>query len=188
MRGRRVWFAMQPGHTRHAAAAEPQARHIIAPQDTEVRQHTGEYDMKFWHFALAAVTIGTAVGFAWPAAADPLPMDNPTPINGVEVVCTGIGSAQDDPHWKAYPVRVEFSNGGAQYLAGAHVTLSSGGKQLVAFDCSGSWVLFSVKPGTYKVSATLTNQAGSGERSATFSAPASGQKRVVIQFPIQPNQ
>jgi hypothetical protein len=144
--------------------------------------------MKFWHFAAVAVAIGVAIGFAWPAAADAIPMDNPATLNGIDVVCTGIGSAQDDPRWKTYPVRVEFSNGGAQYLAGAHVSLSSGGKQLTAFDCSGSWVLFRVKSGNYKVSATLTDQPGSGERSATFSPPATGQKRVVIQFPVAPNK
>ena len=48
--------------------------------------------------------------------------------------------------------------------------------------------LFRVKPGSYTVSATLTDQPGSGERSATFSPPVSGQKRVVIQFPVQPNK
>jgi hypothetical protein len=142
--------------------------------------------MKFLDLALIAAVLATTLASA--AAADPMPMDNPTTMNGVEVVCTGIGSSQQDPRWPSYPVRVEFSNGGAQYLAGAHVTLRSGGKQVAAFDCSGSWVLFRVKPGSYKVSATLTEQPGSGERSATFSPPASGQKRVVIQFPIQPNQ
>jgi hypothetical protein len=144
--------------------------------------------MKFWHFALAAMAVGTALGFAWPAAADALPMDNPITMNGVETVCTGIGSAQDDPRWKSYPVRVEFSNGGAQYLAGGHVTLKSGNTQLGSFDCSGAWVLFRLKPGSYTVSATLTDQTGGGERSVNFSPPASGQKRVVIQFPIQPNK
>src|SRR3954447_2293827 len=144
--------------------------------------------MKFWHFALAAVSIGSTLSLAWPVSADPLAMDNPTTINGVEVVCTGIGSGQDDPRWASYPIRVEFSNGGAQYLAGAHVTLRSGAAELASFDCSGSWVLFRLKPGNYKVSASLTDQPGSGERSTTFSPPASGQKRVVIQFPVPPNK
>jgi len=144
--------------------------------------------VKFWYFAVAAVAIGTALGFAWPAVADPMPMDNPTSLNGVEVVCTGIGSAQQDPRWMDYPVRVEFSNGGAQYLAGAHVTLRNGAKELASFYCSGSWVLFRLKPGSYKVSATLTEQQASGERSASFSPPAKGQKRVVIQFPLPANQ
>jgi hypothetical protein len=148
----------------------------------------GKKKVRFWQLALLALAIGTAVGFAWPAGAAPLEMDNPTTLNGVETVCTGIGSAQEDPRWKSYPVRVEFSNGGAQYLAGAHVALSSGGKQLASFDCSGSWVLFRLKPGAYKVSATLTEQSESGERNATFSPPAHGQKRVVIQFPVEPNK
>lgn len=148
----------------------------------------GKRKVKFWQLALLALAIGTAVGFAWPAGADPLEMDKPTTINGTETVCTGIGSAQDDPRWKSYPVRVEFSNGGAQYLAGAHVTLRSGANELASFDCSGSWVLFRLKPGSYTVAAMLHEQPEAGARSATFSPPAHGQKRVVIQFPLPPNK
>lgn len=147
----------------------------------------GKKRVRFWQLALLALAIGTAVGFAWPAGADPLEMDTPGTVNGIETVCTGLGSAQDDPRWKSYPVRVEFSNGGAQYLAGAHVRLSNGAKELASFDCSGSWVLFRLKAGNYTVAATLTEKPEAGERSATFSTPARGQKRVVIQFPVQPN-
>jgi hypothetical protein len=146
--------------------------------------------MKFMYLAAAAVVAGATVGFIWPASADQMAMDNPQTMNGVETVCTGIGSAQDNPAWKAYPIRVEFSNGGAQYLSGAHVELSQGGKTLESFDCAGPWVLFKLANGSYKVSATLTRQNGAkgDTRSASFSPPASGQKRVVIQFPVQPNQ
>jgi hypothetical protein len=146
--------------------------------------------MKFVHLAVAAVAMGTAAGFYWPAEADPMAMDNPVTMNGIETVCTGIGSGQDNPAWKTYPIRVEFSNGGAQYLAGAHVELSQGGKTLTSFDCAGSWVLFKLAPGSYKVSAALTRQDGAkgDTKSATFSPPASGQKRVVIQFPVTANQ
>ena len=145
--------------------------------------------MKFVHWAVAAVLVGGVAGFIWPASADSsLPMDNPTTIDGVQTVCTGIGSAQDDPQWKAYPIRVEFSNDKAQYLAGVHIAMTQGGKTRAAFDCAGSWVLFKLAPGSYKVTATLTGQGGGAPRSATFSPPASGQKRVVIQFPVQPNQ
>jgi hypothetical protein len=46
-----------------------------------------------------------------------------------------------------------------------------------------------LKPGaTYKVAATITGQAGAGEKSATFSPPSSGQKRVVIQYPVASGQ
>lgn len=145
--------------------------------------------MKFTYWAVAAVVAGTVAGFIWPAMADAsLPMDSPTTLNGIETVCTGIGSGQDNPAWGAYPIRVEFSNGGAQYLAGAHIVLDKGGKTLTAFDCAGSWVLFKLPAGSYKVTATMTGQGGGTPRSATFSPPATGQKRVVIQFPVQPNQ
>lgn len=147
--------------------------------------------MKFVHLAAAAVLLGGAAGFIWPAHADPLPMDQPITVNGIETACTGIGDdAQTDPRWPTYPVRVEFSNGGAQYLSGAHVTLSQAGKTLASFDCSGAWVLFkNLKPGAnYKVAATITGQSGAGEKSATFTPPSRGQKRVVIQYPIASGQ
>jgi len=146
--------------------------------------------VKFIHLAAAAVFVGGAAGFIWPAHAETLPMDTPITVNGIETACSGIGDApKTDPRWPAYPVRVEFSNGGAQYLSGAHVTLSQGGKTLTSFDCAGAWVLFkNLKPGaTYKVAATITGQPA-GEKSATFTPPSSGQKRVVIQYPVAPGQ
>ncbi|HEY5048827.1 MAG TPA: hypothetical protein VII49_12495 [Rhizomicrobium sp.] len=117
-------------------------------------------------------------------------MDQPVTIGAVDTVCTGIGDdAQHDPRWLAYPVRIEFSNGGAQYLSGAHVELSTAsGQPLAALDCAGPWVLFKLGPGHYKVNATLTGQQGGGTSSATFSPPEKGQKRVVLGFHIQPNQ
>jgi len=141
--------------------------------------------MKFCHLGVLAIG---AIGFAWPASADPLPMDQPTTVGGIETVCTGIGSAEDDPRWKAYPIRVEFSNADAQYIAGAHVNLSGGGKVLATFDCSGAWVLFKLGSGTYNISASLLDRPDAGERSATFSPLPSGQRRVVIQFPINPRK
>ena len=146
--------------------------------------------MKFVYLAITAIAIGAAAGFAWPAHAQSyVSMDNPITINGVDTVCTGIGDeAQHDPRWAAYPIRVEFSNGGAQYLSGAHVTLSSGGKTLAALDCAGSWVLFKLAPGSYQVEASLLNNQGGGVRSGDFSPPAHGQKRVVLQFKLGANQ
>ena len=146
--------------------------------------------MKFRYLALGVTFVGGLAGYFWPASADvPMPMDNPISIDGVQTVCTGIGEdAQKDPRWLAFPVRIEFSNGGAQYLSGAHVVLSAaGGKTMAALDCEGPWVLFQVGPGTYRVTATLTGQAGAAPVSATFSPPAKGQKRVVLQFKLPAN-
>lgn len=147
--------------------------------------------MRFLCLAVLAIIAGAVAGFIWPARAQSyVPMDNPISIDGVQTVCTGIGDeAQHDPRWASFPIRVEFSNGGAQYLSGAHVVLlTAGGKSLAALDCAGAWVLFKVGPGDYRIDATLLNNQGGGTRSATFSPPAHGQKRVVLQFKLQPNQ
>lgn len=116
------------------------------------------------------------------------PMDTPTTIGGVDTVCTGIGEQAHNPQWSAYPVRIEFSNGGAQYLSGAHVQLATGGgRPIASLDCNGPMVLFRVRPGSYRVTATLVSQPG-GTSSATFTAPPSGQKRVVLDFKVGANQ
>lgn len=117
-------------------------------------------------------------------------MDTPVTVGGIDTVCTGIGDrAEQDPRWLAYPVRIEFSNKQAQYLSGAHVDLATaGGKSLASVDCNGPWVLFRLQPGSYKVRATLMSQQGGGSASATFSPPATGQKRVVLDFSVNGNQ
>ncbi len=145
--------------------------------------------MKRIQAVLAGFSLG-ALAASSAAAQGTIAMDRPVTVGAVDTVCTGIGDdAQRDPRWLAYPVRIEFSNGGAQYLSGAHVELSTAsGKPLAALDCAGPWVLFKLGAGRYKVSATLTGQQGGGEVSATFSPPAKGQKRVVLAFRIQPNQ
>lgn len=124
-----------------------------------------------------------------PQAQGSVPMDKPTTIGGVDTVCTGVGEEAQNPAWLAYPVRIEFSNGGAQYLSGTHVELTTaGGKRVAGVDCDGPWVLFQLQPGSYKVTATLMSQPGGGTSSATFTAPKSGQKRVVLDFKVGPNQ
>jgi len=144
--------------------------------------------MKFVAAAIAVLAGGFAAPAVW--ADTPIPLDTPTTIGGVDTVCTGIGDeAQKDPRWLAYPVRIEFSNGAAQYLSGAHVELAtSSGRPILGLDCQGSWVLFRLSPGAYKVTATLMSQPGGGTSSATFSPPRSGQKRVVLDFKLGPNQ
>jgi len=145
--------------------------------------------MKFSHVA-AAAALAAGVGVV-PAFSDPMPMDQPIGIDGITTVCTGIGDeAQNDPRWKAYPIRVEFSNGGSQYLSGAHVELKDdGGKLLAALDCSGAWVLFQLPAGNYKVSATLLHHPAEPARSARFSPPVGRQQRVVLEFKgVNPNE
>src|SRR6187551_236385 len=81
--------------------------------------------------------------------------DTPTTVNGVEVVCTGVGSAKDDPRWSAYPVKIVLATTGGANLANAHVSIAKGGKELVGLDCDAPWVLARTAPGGYSASATL---------------------------------
>ena len=144
--------------------------------------------MKWPHMLAAAALLALA---ATPGSAESLPMDRPIVIDGIATVCTGIGQAeQTDLRWKAYPIRVEFANSGMQYLAGAHVELKDAhGRTLVTLDCAGAWVLFQLPAGQYTVTATLPDYPDEPARGASFSPPATGQKRVVLEFPgIKPNQ
>lgn len=142
-------------------------------------------------YLIALACLALAAGAA-PALADPLVMDQPVSLNGIETVCTGIGDeAMHDPRWKAYPIRVEFSNGGAQYLAGPHFVLKdTDGKVLTSLDCDGPWVLLQLPAGKeYIAAASFSDDPEDGERSARFKVPGAGhQKRVVLAFPhIPPN-
>jgi len=148
--------------------------------------------MKSVPLALALMAAGGAPALADPtgqmAPPPPVQMDTPITVNGVDTACTGIADSKDDPRWKTYPVRIEFSNGGAQYLAGAHVSLAKGSNVLAAFDCQATWVLFRLPPGNYTVTGTILGSSAK-PRMAKFSPPRGGQKRIVLRFPdFQANQ
>ena len=139
--------------------------------------------MRFRHAAAGAAIAALLAGAA---RASSLPMDAPIKLGSVETVCTGIGEGKNDPRWRTYPVRVEFVDASARYIAGAHVSLTDvAGAPLAEFDCSGSWVLLKLPPGLYTVSARLT-AATSAPVIAKFQPPQTGQSRVVLRFPAQP--
>ena len=130
-----------------------------------------------------AIVISVLVGGAVALPALAL-QDTPTPINGVETVCTGVGSGKDDPRWSNYPVKLVLATPGGADLAGAHVTLSQGGKTLVETDCDAPWILFSPQPGDYTVTASIE---GRGTRTTNVSA-GKAQKTVTLIFPSQTAQ
>lgn len=107
--------------------------------------------------------------------------DTPQNINGVDTVCTGVGSAKDDPRWQAYPVKIVLATTGGADLANAHITLAKGGQTLVETDCDAPWVLFKAPPGRYTATATLIGGSGQSH-SVSFSTSGSGQKEVNILF------
>src|SRR3954465_3328257 len=86
--------------------------------------------------------------------------DTPTTINGVEAVCTGVGSSKDDPRWRAYPVKIVLATTGGANLANAHVSLGKGGREIAALDCDAPWILLRPASGSYSATATLIGGSG----------------------------
>ena len=107
--------------------------------------------------------------------------DTPTTINGVETVCTGVGSAKDDPRWSQYPIKIVLATTGGANLANAHVSLTKGGKEVAGLDCDAPWILFKPPAGNYTATATLIGGSGSSAH-ANFSTGGSGQKEITLTF------
>jgi hypothetical protein len=139
-------------------------------------------------FVLGAAGVAFAQGESEPAndaprSMRPLPLDMPTEVNGVEAVCTGIGSdSRENPLWAEYSLRLEFAAGGRAYVSNEHVRIAGGDAELEVY-CRGPWVLAKLPPGRYEVTAWI---AGADPKSATVSVPATGQRRAVIHFPDIP--
>ena len=126
--------------------------------------------------AVLALTAGAA------QARNELPWNTPVKVSGVETVCTGIGSSGSDPRWKAYPVRIEFSNKRHEWVSDVDVVLAKAdGSELAKLFCGANWVLFKLAPGDYSVTATVAPGPG-GTVAQKFTAPAKGQKRVIVLF------
>jgi hypothetical protein len=140
--------------------------------------------MRLFVMTAAAATLTTLVLASEAAAVQ----DTPVTINGVDAVCTGVGSAKDNPAWKGYPVKVVVATSGGADLANAHISLSQGGKEVAGLDCDAPWVLFKAPAGKYTATATMLG--GSGQSHSTnFTTSGSGaQKDVTIMFsrPSQP--
>ena len=109
--------------------------------------------------------------------------DTPITINGVEAVCTGVGSAKDDPRWAAYPIKIVLATTGGANLANAHVSLNRAGREVAGLDCDAPWILFKTAAGGYSATASLIGGSGMS-RTVRFTAPPSGQKEVTITFPV----
>lgn len=127
------------------------------------------------------LAICAAVMLVIPArAANRLDPDKPLQLGGLEAVCTGIGSeARQDPRWQAYPLKVEVAGKGGQYLGDVTLSLQQGGKELVAVQCEGPWILLRISPGRYQIEAQTEGKVA---KSAAI-VPVTGQGRIILRFP-----
>ena len=130
-----------------------------------------------------AIAFGIAAG---PALIMPLltssaqaVQDQPVVIGGVETVCTGVGSAKDNPAWSAYPVKLVFANQAGENLAQVHVAVAQGDKPVVETDCDAPWVLMKLPAGNYNVSASV----GASTGKASFATKGGPQQTVTVMVP-----
>jgi hypothetical protein len=135
----------------------------------------------------AAIVIAVAAGsaLALPALTNSAlaVQDQPVTVSGVETVCTGVGSAKDNPAWAAYPVKLVFANPKGEDLAQVQVSVMQGGKPVVQTQCDAPWILMKLPAGAYSVTATVPGQAGARVGKANFTSAASGQKTVTVTMP-----
>ena len=135
-------------------------------------------------FVMTTAAVGFTLSTLMLATGALAVQDQPVTINGTEVVCTGVGSAKDDPRWSAYPIKIVLATNGGANLANAHVSLAQGGKEIAGLDCDAPWILMHpASAGSYSATATLIGGSGMS-RTVNFTAPAKGQKEVTITFPV----
>ncbi len=112
------------------------------------------------------------------ASAEPtsVPLDTETTVSGVPVACTGVGESKLNPHWNAYPVRVEFSGADNGLLADEALTIfDAAGAEVVSVACEGPWILLKLPAGSYRIEGRLPK---------TQTLPQSGFFRVTPDGPV----
>jgi len=133
-----------------------------------------------------ALSVAAGSGLALPLLTDTAlaVQDQPMVIGGIETVCTGVGSAKDNPAWSAYPVKLVFANPAGEDLAQIHVAVMQGAKPVLETDCDAPWVLMKLPAGSYNVAATMPGSAGTRAGKASFSTKGGGaQQTVTVMMP-----
>ncbi len=134
---------------------------------------------------------------ACPAFAVPIATDQPVSIGDAQIVCTGVGSSQDNPEWKNYPIKMVFSNAAGQYVSDVHIALSNAKGGLVGeWDCAAPWALLDLPVGQYRVKAMLNDTGAvrtamvhsNGEMLAAGAPDNPVQKSIGIQFSLPANE
>jgi hypothetical protein len=107
--------------------------------------------------------------------------DQPMSLGGVESVCTGVGSAKDNPAWSGYPIKLTFSNLAGENEANEHIAITQGGKKVMDTDCDAPWLLIKAPAGRYDVTAML--EGGSTAHASFSTSGAGAQQAINLAFP-----
>lgn len=131
-------------------------------------------------FLLSITPLAVALGVVGAATAAFAVQDTPFTQNGITAVCTGVGSAKDNPEWGAYPVKIVLANEAGENLAAAHFRVTRDGQTVLETDCDAPWLLIKAPPGSYTATATVDE----GTKSTNFSGSSAGsQKELTLIFP-----
>jgi len=143
--------------------------------------------MRFSGIVIAlSVTIGPAFLLPLLSNTAQAVQDQPVMIGGVETVCTGVGSAKDNPAWSAYPVKLVFANPAGENLAQVSLSVSRAGKPVVETQCDAPWMLMKLPAGNYDVAATVPGNAGPRLGKASFVAKGGPQQTVNVVIAAGP--
>lgn len=113
------------------------------------------------------------------AAMQGLPIDQETQVDGVQVMCGGIGSDESDPRFSQYPAKIEVAGGYGQWLGNNDIDISGSGQNISAH-CSGPWFAAQLQPGSYSVTVTTR---GASPKTVRLNVSGEGQRKVVVRFP-----
>jgi hypothetical protein len=115
------------------------------------------------------------------AQSERLRFDTPTEVNGIEVVCTGIGrEVRENPAWNEYALKVEVAGEQSQFLGNVEIAVQRDGESVIDLVCGGPWILAQLEAGAYNVTATFEGTS----RSGAISIAPNEQSRLVIQIPV----
>lgn len=67
-------------------------------------------------------------------------------VDGVQVVCTGVGSSKSNSRWTSMPVKLVFANRRGQFTAGENVVVRQGRRFILQTSCDAPWLL--LRPAT----------------------------------------
>ena len=133
-------------------------------------------------FIFSITPLALALGLVGAATIARAAQDTPFTANGVTAVCTGVGSAKDNPAWRDYPVKIVLANTAGENRAAAHFTVTSGGKTMLETDCDAPWLLLKAPAGRYTATASIAGRSGASP-STSFSTSGSGpQKELTLTF------
>lgn len=130
-------------------------------------------------FIFSVAPLAVAIGLVGAATAAYAVQDQPFTANGVTAVCTGVGSAKDNPEWAAYPIKIVLANDAGENLAAAHYRVTRNGATALETHCDAPWLLIKGPAGRYSATATV----GEGSKSTNFTMAAGPQKELTLMFP-----